>query len=320
MSRWNLVRWVGRSGGLPLWTLFVCVATVLVMGMQWAVVARMVPQAEESVRDGIDEALLTAHDVWTRRASEHAENQASRVATIVKDQGFIETINPSVDVPGGVFGPEYRPTLLSALANLNSRAAYDAAFVLDHEGRALLQEPASLVVPPEVLTRMMAGLRARGAAPRRGKSVPVGHGLAVLGERGYRMVLLDLGTLDAQRWLLVGFRLQPELEALHTDTRVRRRCRLRVAWWNQPSPLRQSVQRWLRRRHRRRSSSGQTTCGESAPTACRRWTAAPFRCGWPGRSMRPWPRGPRCAEIFGPPAPGPWWALRCCCGRCHGTM
>lgn len=220
MSRWNLVRWVGRSGGLPLWTLFVCVATVLVMGMQWAVVARMVPQAEESVRDGIDEALLTAHDVWTRRASEHAENQASRVATIVKDQGFIETINPSVDVPGGVFGPEYRPTLLSALANLNSRAAYDAAFVLDHEGRALLQEPASLVVPPEVLTRMMAGLRARGAAPRRGKSVPAGHGLAVLGERGYRMVLLDLGTLDAQRWLLVGFRLQPELEALHTDTRV----------------------------------------------------------------------------------------------------
>jgi diguanylate cyclase (GGDEF)-like protein len=206
--------------GLPLWLLFFGIAIALVLLMQGFVVQRVVPQVETAAREAIDESLRAGRDVWQRRWAERAEDQAGRVALIVKDQGFLEVLNPPVAVEGGIFGDEYRDTLASALANFKGRADYDLAIMADSDGRPLLVEPAGVSLPAGALEAAVAGLRERGAAPRRGKSVPAAAAPAVIGGVPYRLVMVDLGTQDRQRWLVAGFRLEGELAALQQDLRV----------------------------------------------------------------------------------------------------
>jgi hypothetical protein len=100
---------------VKLWLLCFGIALLLVLLMHWFVVARVVPQVESAARAAIDESLQGARAVWLRRADERADDQAGRVALIVKDQGFLATINPELLPRGGVFGDDWRPTLTEAM-------------------------------------------------------------------------------------------------------------------------------------------------------------------------------------------------------------
>lgn len=226
-----------RHRGVTLWLLFFAIAMGLVLAMQGFVVARVVPQVEAGARDAIDESLQAGLDVWARRSAERAEEQSGRVALIVKDQGLLELLNPAQLPPGGVFGPEYHATLASAMASFQRRAGFAWSAMVDDAGELRFRDAATPPLGSATLGPLVRELRARGAAPRRGKAVEPAAALAVVAGRPLRLVMVDLGTQDAQRWLVAAYTLEDELAALHDDLRLH--ALLRVAPRGsaaQPSP------------------------------------------------------------------------------------
>ena len=209
--------------GARLFLLVLVTTTLLVLLMQWFVVSRTVPAVEHNAREAIDESLLVASDVWTRRSAERGAEQADRVSLITSDQGFLQTLNPDPEVlpPEAVWGAEHLAILADVLDNFGRRAGYAFAMIADTDGTPLLVQPALPGVPADQLAaplrRLKAGIE---GTPRRGKVAPSATDVLVFGRVAYRVVVQDLGTQDRRRWLWMAFAISDEVLALRQDLRV----------------------------------------------------------------------------------------------------
>jgi diguanylate cyclase (GGDEF)-like protein len=208
--------------GFKLYVLVLATTTLLVLLMQWFVVAKTVPAVESNAQAAIDESLLVGSDVWQRRNQAEQERQTDLVSAVFSDAAFEKALNPEQPPPGGVFGAENRLSLSDQIDNFAiQRARADFAVVADDAGVPLLVQPALPGVAQadlqHAVVRLTSPLR---NLKRRGKRAPSESDIVALGDRAYRVVVQDLGTRDQRRWLMVGFDIRAEVLQLRQDLRV----------------------------------------------------------------------------------------------------